>query len=402
MSRARVQILRRREPLRLGFLPVSDCAPLVYASESGLFAKYDLEVQLSRESGWAGVRDKVIEGELDAAQAPATLPFLANLGVESDPCACISGLVLSLQGNAITVSSQLWNQGVRDAKSLRQKIYENWGKRTYTFGVVFSFSSQELLLRRWLSTAGIVPEVEVRIVAIPPAQMFPTLKLGYIDGFCVGEPWTSVAVQAGAGVCVATSADLAPLHPEKVLMVRQSFAVGRADEHERLIAALLEACAWCDQPEHRTALAELLANPAYVNAPVECLQAGFVGPFECGGRPLERPSDFTIFHNHNANEPSDDKAHWLMDALYSLLKVNVFRNRNLERTPVLKNVFRRDVFNQAKTLLEPAPASQNARAGQSANKVGPNGEANGNSIPRSSVPAGWWLALGEAALKPRG
>src|SRR5260370_28874252 len=132
MSRVRLQILRRKEPLRIGFLAVSDCAPLVEAYEAGLFEKYGLEVQLQRETRWAEVRDKVIYGDLDAAHAPATLPFLANLGIESDPCACVTGLVLSLQGNAITISSELWEAGVRDAVTLREQIYRHWRKRTFT------------------------------------------------------------------------------------------------------------------------------------------------------------------------------------------------------------------------------------------------------------------------------
>ena len=354
MSRARLEVLKRKEPLRIGFLPVTDCAPLVYASESGLFEKYDLEVQLQRESSWVSLRDKVIFGDLDAAHAPATLPFLANLGLESDPCACVSGMVLSLQGNAITLSRRLWDQGVRSAATLRERIYKDWGKRTYTFGVVSSFSSQELLLRQWLKSAGIVPETEVRIVAVPSSQMFPTLKLGYIDGYCVGEPWTSVAVQAGVGVCVATSADLAPLHPEKVLMVRQSFAAGRAEEHERLLAALLEACAFCDVPQNRPLLSEMLAYPQYVNAPTECVKAGLVGPFQMGDRKVEGLSDLAIFHEHDANEPTDQKARWIMDGLYELLQQSLFKNKALGHAPVLKNIFRHDTFERAKAaLLDP-------------------------------------------------
>jgi two-component system, oxyanion-binding sensor len=349
MSRVRPTILRRRDPLRVGFLPVSDCAPLVYAYEARLFEKYGLEVQLQRESSWANVRDKVIQGELDAAQSPATLPFLANLGIESDPCSCVSGLVLSLQGNAITISRRLWDEGVRDAKDLRHKIYHHWGKRTFTFGVVLSLSSQEILLRRWLTGAGIVPEVEIRIVAVPPAQMFPTLKLGYIDGYCVGEPWTSLAVQAGVGVCVATSAELAPLHPERVLMVRQSFALGRAEEHERLIAALLEACAFCDQPESAALLGEMLSDAHYVNAPAECVRAGLARPL--GPGPGEGRQAVSIFNRYNANDPSDDKARWIMERLYDLLQHDLFRTKNSPRTPVLKNVFRKDIFERAKTRM---------------------------------------------------
>src|SRR5579864_555857 len=348
MSRVKPQVLKRRDPLRLGFLPVSDCAPLVYAHEAGLFEKYDVEVQLQRETSWANVRDKVIQGELDAAHAPATLPFLANLGIESDPCACVSGLVLSLQGNAITISRSLYEQGVRDAASLREKIYHHWGKRTFTFGVVFSLSTQEVLLRRWLKGAGIIPEVEIRIVAVPPAQMFPTLKLGYIDGFCVSEPWTSLAVQAGVGVCVATSAELAPLHPERVLMVRQSFALGRADEHERLLAALIEACAFCDMPKNHALLGEMLGNPQYVNAPAECVRAGLSGPSASGEPQPGVLQALSIFHRYNANEPTDDKARWIMERLYELLQQDLFRAKNRDRTPVLKNVFRKDIFERAK------------------------------------------------------
>jgi ABC-type nitrate/sulfonate/bicarbonate transport system substrate-binding protein len=241
---------------------------------------------------------------------------------------------------------------VRDAASLRSKIYQNWGKRTFTFGVVFSMSSQEILLRRWLTSAGIVPEVEIRIVAIPPAQMFPTLRLGYIDGYCVGEPWASLAIQAGVGMRVATSASLAPLHPERVLMVRQSFAAGRADEHERMVAALLESCAFCDLPEHRQLLGDMLAHPHYVNAPAECIRAGLVNSVGSRERSTEGLPGLTIFNRYNANEPGDDKALWIMERLYELMQQDVIKAKNMGRTPVLKNVFRKDIFERAKSVMQ--------------------------------------------------
>ncbi len=373
MSRSRLEILRRREPLRVGFLPVSDSAPLIYAREAGLFDKYELEVQLSRESSWTDIRDKVISGELDAAQAPATLPFLTNLGMESDPCVCVTGLVISLQGSAIAVSRRLWEAGVRNPVALRDQVYKNWGKHTYTFGVASAFSPQDILLRRWLRSAGIAPDVEVRIVSIRSDQAFPMLKLGYLDGFCVGEPWTSVAVQAGVGVCVASSADLAPLHPEKVLMARHSFAVGRADEHERMLAAILEACAFCDSPQNRPLLADMLAHPHYVNAPAECLRNGLVGPFECGDFGMRSGPEMTVFHRLNANEPDDEKAAWLMNNLYDLLQQRVFRDRNLDRTPALANVFRLDIYQRAKAAL----LAQTRQLRQDLTRYQPEGNAVG-------------------------
>lgn len=341
--------------MRIGFLPVTDCAPLLYAADAGLFAKYELEVELRRESTWANIRDRLIEGDLDAAHAPATLPFLTNLGMESEPCECVSGLVLSLQGNGITVSRKLWDQGVRDAATLREQIYRNWGKRTYTFGVAFPLSTQYFLLRQWLKSGGIVPHVEVRIVILPPNQMYPTLKLGYLDGCCVEEPWTTLAAQSGAGVCVATSGDLAPLHPEKVLMVRQSFALGSPDEHERLLAALVEACEACDEPANRRTLAELLAKSQHVNAPIECLEAGLVGPFDCAGRAIANPSDLLLFHRHQANIPRNEKAAWVMSQLYEAMEQHSTHRQPQTRAPVLTNVFRRDIFERAQGMLREQP-----------------------------------------------
>jgi ABC-type nitrate/sulfonate/bicarbonate transport system substrate-binding protein len=362
MSRATTQILKRANPLRVGFLPESACAPLVYAQEAGLFAKYDLEVELRRETSSAELRGKVVQGGLEAAHAPATLPFLTNLDGESDDCACVCGAVLSLQGNAITISRQLWRQGVRDARTMREQVYRLWGEKTFTFGVVSLLSSQSFLLRKWLQSGGIPPSLGVRIVAIPPAQMFPTLKLGYIDGYCAGEPWTSLAVQAEAGICVATSAELAPLHPEKVLMVRQSYALGRADEHERLIAALLEACAFCDLPENRSLLCEMLAHPHYVNAPLECLEPGLVGPFHFGDQHVRNPLELTIFARQQANEPTDEKAAWIIGHLYELLEQNFQAQGASRRAPVLKNIFRREIFQRARDLVLSTAKSIDARA----------------------------------------
>ncbi len=337
--------------LRVGFVPLVDCAPLVMAQELGLFARHGLSIQLSREIGWATIRDKIIYGELAAAHAPAALPFAANFGIGSDQCACVSGLVLNLQGNAITLSRELWGRGVRDAATLREEIRRNRGRKTFTFGVVFSYSSHPFLLRQWLKSGDINPDVDVRIVVVPPGQMFPNLKLGYLDGYCVGEPWTSVAVRAGVGVCLATSLDLAPLHPEKVLMVRRAFAEEHAEEHERLIAALIEACAFCDQPENRLRVSECLARPHCVNAPADCVRAGLTGPFEFGDGRVPAFLDLNIFRRKNANEPTDEKAAWVMEGLYELLQSGAMMFPSLARTPVLKNVFRRDVFERARQAV---------------------------------------------------
>ncbi len=342
---------RNTHALQLGFISDADCAPIVYAQESGLFEKYEVQVELHRETRWASIRDKIIHGDLDCAQAPATLPFITNIGLESDHCACVSGLVISLQGNAIVVSRELADLGAFDAATLREVIYRHWGRRTFTLGVVFPHSPAFLLLRNWLAAGGIMPGIEIRIVVVPPAQLFPMLKLGYIDGFCGGEPWTTLALESGAGQCLIKGGELVPLHPEKVLMVRRDFAEERAEEHERVIAALLEACAFCDQPGSHPLLSQMLSRVEYVNTPPECLLRGLAGAGGTKRSPAEAPLGVSIFNRFQANDPSDAKASWLVERLYELMEENVLHAPKLLRLPVIRNVFRRDIYQRARERM---------------------------------------------------
>ncbi len=333
--------------LRLGFVPLTDCAPLVLAQELGLFKKYGLRVALSRELGWATIRDKVIHGELEAAHAVAGMPVAATLGLNSVANDCITALVLNLNGNAITLSQDLWNRGVRDGATLRAEIARARGKKIFTFGVVYSFSSHHYLLRNWLTAAGISPDHEVRIVVVPPPQMVTNLKAGHLDGFCVGEPWNSVAIRSGVGSVVAVSAELDPHHPEKVLMVRRDFAEQRDAEHQALIAALLEACAYCDQAANHDHIVSILARPEYVNVSAELLRCGLSGQFNFTRGEGRSISDFCIFHRHDANEPSADKAGWVMRNL----RTSGLCKDTAPLTAALgRKVFRADIFAAAQKL----------------------------------------------------
>src|SRR3954471_10715194 len=170
-------------PLRIGFLALTDAAPFVAAQELGFFARYQLEVQLRREIGWATIREKIIYGELDAAHAPAPMLWSAQLGLGCPPCDVLTALVLNLHGNAITLSRALWMAGVRDGATLRDHARTHRPRQPLTFGVVFPFSSHHLLLRDWLRSAGFDPDRDVRIVVVPPAQMFRNLAAQTVDGF---------------------------------------------------------------------------------------------------------------------------------------------------------------------------------------------------------------------------
>jgi len=333
--------------LRVGFVPLTDCAPLVMAQELGLYEKHGLRVELSRELGWATIRDKIIHRELDAAHALAAMPVAASLGLGSMACDCLTGLVLNLNGNAITLSNELWKRGVREGRTLREEIIRSRREKMLTFGVVFPFSSHRQLLRRWFAAHGIDADRDVRIVVLPPPQMAANLKAGNLDGFCVGEPWNSLAVQARAGWIAATSSELDPLHPEKVLMVRSDFAAQREEEHTALVAALLEACEFCDRPENRGQTVETLARPEFVGVAEDVLARGLGGDLDFGHGTEHAVQDFCIFHRGDANEPSGEKAAWALELVRAS---GLCPEPSAINFSFAKKIFRPDIFARAAAL----------------------------------------------------
>lgn len=348
-------VLRSGQPLRLGFASLCDAAPLVAAHELGLFAQRGLRVDLRREVGWATVRDKVIYGELEAAQAPAPMLWAAQLGLGGARADVLTALVLNLHGNALTLSTRLRDAGVQDAATFRTEALSRRGERRLTLGVVFPYSSHHLLLRHWLKAAGVNPERDVRIVVVPPAQMFRNLAAGTLDGYCVGEPWNTVAVRTGEGWCPAWSARLTPGHLEKVLLVRADFARERAAEHLALVATLHEACAWCDVPANREPLARWLAAPRYLDVPVEALLPSLTGRFDAGHGPTERVPDFHIFSRGGANRPAPEAAAALQTDLVAAGLVP----RDAATADLPKKLFRDDLH-RAALALGPAYATADA------------------------------------------
>ncbi len=332
--------------IRLGFVPLNDCAPLVVAAEHGLFRRRGLRIRLCRELGWASVRDKLTHGELDLAHTPSPMPFTLRSGPVPEDA--VTGLVLNLNGNAITLSEELWKAGVRDANTLARHLR---GLRNHvpTFGIVSTQSSHGYLLRKWLLRGGISPE-SCRFVVVPPPQMAGHLRAGHLDGYCAGEPWNTEAVAAGVGWIAATSSSLEPLHPEKVLTARASFCQRHHEEHLAIIASLVEACRWCDDPANHPEIAALLARREYLNLPVGLLRGGWSGTVDRGHGHLVPDHEFTVFHRHDANEPSPDKAAWVVNNLLEPASRSAFPAQSLGQ------VFRMDLHQAAVALVRPFPS----------------------------------------------
>ena len=306
----------RPEAFHLGFLPVTGSAPLIVAQQKNFFSTHDVKVKLTCEIGWATVREKLIHGELDGAAAVAGLAAGLRMGSNSQACPVIAPLVLSLQGNAITLSKTLYEGGVRDSVTLCQWS-RNQQHRVLTFGVISRWSSHYFLLRDWLASGGLRVDRDVRLVIIPPPLMTKLLSTGAIDGFCAGEPWNSASVINGHGWIAATTAELSPQHVEKILLLNEPTARANTEATSRLLKAIRLSCAWCDEPANQSEVAEILQASGHFPVPQAALAASLVGPLEDGAGRKRSSDGFHVFHRHEANTPTPDRAMWLMRGLRS-------------------------------------------------------------------------------------
>jgi ABC-type nitrate/sulfonate/bicarbonate transport system substrate-binding protein len=361
--------------LTLGFMPLTDCAPLAVALEKGYFRKYGLDVTLSREVSWANIRDKVMAGVLDGAHMLASMPIATALGLGEVRRPTITALSLDLNGNAITVSPELYRRMQEadpaalaerppSARALARVIEADRaaGREPLFFATVFPCSTHEYLLRYWLASAGIHPDRDVRLVVIPPPYMVEALRSGDIDGYCVGEPWNEQAVALGLGRCLVTDCEIWNNKPEKVFGVDQEWAERHPNTHKALLMALLEVAQWIDRPENRMEVVEILAREDYVNAPQDVVKMSMIGSFRYAldQDPVPLP-DFNVFYRHAATFPWRSHAVWF---LTQMLRWGQLREP-LNILEVAEQVYRPDLYREAaRELGLPYPTVDGKPEGQ--------------------------------------
>lgn len=334
--------------LDIGFIPLTDCAPLVVAKEKGFFSKHGLNVNLCPESSWDAIAQGIASKRLDAAQMVAGMPLAMTLGIEGKPpLPIITALVMNRNGNAITLSKQLYQEGVHTLKDFKEAIGKTADK-VYTLGMVHPASMHNLMLRYWLAAGGIVPNQDITLTAIPPAQMVSNLKAGNIDGYCVGDPWNSRAVHENLGFIVATDLDIWPGHPDKVLGVREDWANEHPQTHIALVKALLEACEYCDEIRHREEVLKLICKPEYVGSDPVYTRSGFTDAYERGnGTTSEFLPRLHQFFVENTNCPGRVEGLWILTQL-ARWGITPFPKNWIE---ILDRVRRVDLFGEAARQL---------------------------------------------------
>jgi len=337
----------------LGFLPLIDCAPLAIALEEGFFKAAGLSVSLSRESSWSNIQDKVSLGMLDGAQMLAAMPLAARLDPSATPI--ISAMSLGRNGNGITVSQALFDRlglfatGHIDATTAAQALAREVARRRQrrerrmVFGMVAAHSSHNYLLRYWLACGGIDPDRDVELVVEPPAQMVAYLAAGMIDGFCVGEPWNTVALEEGVGRPLLATWQVWNNHPEKVLGVTRQWAEAHPNTHLALVKALLDACWWLDKPDNRAVACEILSQGRYVNLAPELLERSLAGS---GGFNAHQ-----VFHAGAANFPWHSHAAWLLSQMVRWGQVSL----PADAAALCAATYRTDLYREASAYGDALP-----------------------------------------------
>lgn len=302
-----------QETVRVGFIPLTDCAPLAIASLKGFDKKYGITLVPSKEASWAAVRDKLVNGELDAAHILYGLLYGLELGIASKPQPMANLMTLNRNGQAITLSAELQEKGGTDLSALKKLIGQS-APGTYTFAHTFPTGTHGMWLYYWLASGGINPFDDVRTVVVPPPQMVMNMRIGNMVGFCVGEPWNARAINDRIGFTAATSQDIWPEHPEKVLGTRHEWVERNPNTSRALVAALIEASRWIEaSPENKRETAEILARRGWLNTKAQYLTGRMLGEYDNGnGRRWQDAHPMRFYEQGEVTFPWHSDGMWFL------------------------------------------------------------------------------------------
>ena len=332
--------------MRIGFVALTDAAPVIMAQALGLYAERGLRVELVKQASWPAVRDALLAGDIDAAHCLSSLPFSVAAGVtgRADQLLPVV-MVLNTDGQAVTLSAGMADERYRDAPGSLAAIAEQSRHRRLVLAMTYPGGTHDIMLRYWLRAAG-VADGAVDLIPIPPAQMVANLAAGTMDGFCVGEPWNAVAVGHGTGFTAIVNRDILPGHPDKALVVGPGVIEGRRPEVRAMVGATLAACAWLDEPANRRRAVQALSAPDHVNAPALHIEGRMLGRMERGAGLGERVlGDGAIaFHaSGRVNAPRRTHAHWF---LAQLRRLGILR-ADPDHEGLVQRLVRRDVYEEA-------------------------------------------------------
>jgi len=301
-----------KKEVKIGFIPLTDCASVVMASVLGIDQKYGIRIVPTKEASWASVRDKLVNGDIDAAHVLYGLVYGVQMGVGGPKKDMNVLMTLSQNGQAITLSKKLADKGAVDGVSLAKLMKSE--PREYTFAQTFPTGTHAMWLYYWLAANGVNPVKDVKVITVPPPQMVANMRVGNMDGYCVGEPWNHRAVADGIGITAITSQDVWKDHPEKVLGCTAEFVQRHPNTARAMVMAVLEAGRWIDASlSNRLKMAETIAAPAYVNTSVDVINQRILGRYQNGlGKTWDDPNHMRFFADGAVNFPYYSDGMWFL------------------------------------------------------------------------------------------
>ena len=343
-----------KEEVKIGFIPLTDCASVVMASVLGIDKKYGVKIVPSKEACWAGVRDKLVNGDLDFAHVLYGLVYGVHLGIAGPKKDMAVLMTLNNNGQAISLSKKLADKGAVDGPSLAKLMAAE--KREYTFAQTFPTGTHAMWLNYWLAAHGVSPIQDVKSIVVPPPQMVANMRIGNMDGFCVGEPWNQRAIMDGIGVTAITTQDIWKDHPEKVLGTTADFVKKYPNTARAVTAAILEASKWIDTGlQNKNRMAETIADKSYVNTSVDAINQRILGRYTNGmGKSWDDPNFMKFYNDGAVNFPYLSDGMWFLtqQKRWGLLK------EHPDYLKVATEINRIDIYKQAAAASKtPVPAS---------------------------------------------
>jgi nitrate/nitrite transport system substrate-binding protein len=298
--------------VKIGFIPLTDCASVVMAAELGFDKKYGVKIVPSKEASWAGVRDKLMSGELDFAHVLYGLIYGVHLGTAGPKKDMAVLMSLNNNGQAITLSKKLADKGAVDGAGLAKLMAAE--KREYTFAGTFPTGTHAMWMHYWLAAFGINPVTGAKLITVPPPQMVANMRVGAMDGFCVGEPWNHRAIMDGVGITANTTQDIWKDHPEKVLGTTAEFVKKYPNTTRAVMMAVLEASRWIDASlQNKMKMAETVAQKSYINTSVDAINQRILGRYQNGlGKTWDDPNHMKFFNDGAVNFPYLSDGMWFL------------------------------------------------------------------------------------------
>ncbi|RYF57865.1 MAG: nitrate ABC transporter substrate-binding protein [Comamonadaceae bacterium] len=301
-----------KSEVKIGFIPLTDCASVVMASTLGIDKKYGVTIVPSKEASWAGVRDKLANGELDMAHVLYGLIYGVQMGIGGAAKDMAVLMNLNHNGQAITLANKFKDAGVMDGAGLAKHMAANKGD--YTFAQTFPTGTHAMWLYYWLASVGIDPFKDARMITVPPPQMVANMRVGNMDGYCVGEPWGHRAIIDGIGVTGVTTQDIWKDHPEKALGTTADFVKKYPNTSRAVTAAIIEAGKWIDASlGNKQKMAETVADKSYVNTSVDAINQRILGRYQNGmGKTWDDPNHMKFYNDGLVGMPYLTDGMWFL------------------------------------------------------------------------------------------